>query len=46
MKKYNYIKIVHEGEDYLGIKYNGEYVEVEGWNAIKIIKALLNKINK
>jgi len=42
---YKYIRIVHEGQDYTGIKYQDKYYEVSGI-ARYIIRALLKKIKK
>jgi hypothetical protein len=43
-RKYNYIRIIHRGEDYISVKMGLKEYEIVG-NAIHIIEALLNKIN-
>lgn len=43
--KYKYIKIDHEGEDYINVKVGKEDYDITG-PAISIIKTLLKRINK
>lgn len=42
---YKYIRIVHEGEDYITVKVGSEEHEITG-ASVGIIKTLLNKIKK
>jgi len=44
MKKYNYVRIDHEGEDYINVKIGRKDYDITG-PAIDIIKCLLKKIN-
>lgn len=43
--KYNYVQLLHEGEDYILVRYGKEEVEITGPEA-DIVKALLKKIEK
>lgn len=45
MEKYKYVKILHEGEDYILVRHGGDSFEITGLASI-IIKTLLKKINK
>lgn len=45
MEKYRYVKILHEGEDYILVRHGRDEFEIAGL-ASAIIKTLLKKINK
>lgn len=43
---YSYIRIIHEGEDYLLLKIGKEEIDVRGFWEMRVIKTLLKAINK
>ena len=45
MGKYQYIRIIHEGEDYITVLEGRVQYDIVDDNAIRIVKKLLKKIN-